>query len=190
MTFAVRPARASDLPAITAIYAQHVLHGIASFELEPPDLAEMTRRFEVLQADGMPYFVAVEREGGPEDGGDGALLGYAYAGYYRPRPGYRFCVEDSVYVDPGASGQGVGKALLEALIERATAAGFRKMVAIIGDSANAASIGLHASHGFRLAGTLRSIGFKHGQWVDSVLMERFLGEGDDSLPSEEPDTRR
>ncbi len=185
MSFTVRPARPADLPQITAIYAQHVLHGLASFELTPPDLTEMTRRFEGLEADGLPYFVA-------EDSGEGGtgVLGYAYAGYYRPRPGYRFCVEDSVYVDPGATGQGVGKALLEALIETATAMGFRKMVAIIGDSANAASIGLHASHGFLLAGTLRSIGFKHGQWVDSVLMERFLGEGDDSLPSAEPDTRR
>ncbi len=173
--FTVRQAGPQDMPGLQAIYAHHVLYGSASFELEPPDLAEFTRRYETLAEAGMPYFLA-ERDGVP--------LGYAYAGPYRPRPGYRFCVEDSVYVDPKAQGRGVGTALLEKLIEQATAMGFRKMVAIIGDSANAASIGLHASHGFILAGTLRSIGFKHGRWLDSVMMERFLGEGDSSLPQD------
>ena len=175
-SFAIRPARREDLPALQAIYALHVRHGLASFELEPPDLAEFTQRFETLRKAGMPYFVAEEN--------GGALLGYAYAGPYRPRPGYRFSLEDSVYVAPEALGRGAGKRLLERLIAEATALGYRKMVAIIGDSANAASIGLHASHGFILAGTLRSVGFKHGRWVDSVLMERFLGEGDTSLPRE------
>lgn len=174
--FILRDAAPGDLPALQAIYAHHVRTGLASFELEPPDLAEFTRRFEALKAEGLPYYLAEAKDGAP--------LGYAYAGRYRPRPGYRFSLEDSIYVAPEAQGRGVGKALLEALIEAATAMGYRKMVAIIGDSANAASIGLHASHGFLLAGTLRSVGFKHGRWVDSVLMERFLGEGDSSLPQE------
>jgi L-amino acid N-acyltransferase YncA len=173
----LRPAGYEDLPRLQEIYAHHVLTGTASFELEPPDLPEFTRRYESFKQSGMPYLLAEL---------DGRILGYAYAGPYRPRPGYRFCVEDSVYVAPEGGGKGLGSALLGRLIEDCTAAGFRKMVAIIGDSANVGSIALHARHGFVVAGCLRSVGFKHGRWLDSVLMDRWLGEGDRSLPRERP----
>jgi phosphinothricin acetyltransferase len=173
----LRAVRPGDLPRLLEIYAHHVRYGTASFELEPPDLAEFTRRYESLTQGGLPYLLA-------EIGGE--VLGYAYAGPYRPRPGYRFSVEDSVYVAPEGVGKGLGSLLLGRLIEDCRAAGFRKMVAIIGDSANVGSIALHARHGFVVAGCLRSVGFKHGRWLDSVLMDRWLGEGDRSLPQERP----
>lgn len=164
----IRDARDSDLPAITAIYAHWVTHGRASFELDPPDLAEMTRRRATVLAGGYPYLVAEH---------EGEVLGYAYASLYRARPAYRFTVENSVYVRPGGNRQGAGRALLEALIARCAESGFRLMIAVIGDSGNAPSIGLHAACGFQPAGLLPGTGWKHGQWVDTVLMTRELGAG-------------
>lgn len=170
----IRHALDSDLPAITAIYAHWVTHGRASFELEPPDLAEMTRRRATVMAGGYPYLVA-------EDGGE--VLGYAYASLYRARPAYRFTVENSVYVRPGGGRQGAGRALLEELIARCAASGFRLMIAVIGDSANTPSIGLHGACGFQPVGILPGTGWKHGQWVDTVLMTRELGEGRATPPA-------
>jgi len=171
----VRPAEERDVGPITAIYAHHVLTGLASFEVVPPDAAEMARRRANVLASELPYFVA-------EDAG--GILGYAYATPYRTRVGYRYTVEDSVYVDRGAVGRGVGRRLLQRLIEACTARGCRQMIAVIGDTGNAASIGLHEACGFARVGMLPSTGFKFGRWVDSVLMQRALGEGDRSLPGE------
>jgi phosphinothricin acetyltransferase len=165
----IRPAILSDIPAITRIYAVAVEHGTASFELEPPDEAEMARRMARLQEGGYPYIVA-ER--------DGAVAGYAYAGVYRARPAYRWSVEDTVYIAPQHQRAGIGRKLLDCLIEEAERAGFRQMIAVIGDSPNQApSIGLHRQAGFRLVGILENVGFKHGRWLDSVLMQRALGDG-------------
>lgn len=169
----VRDSRDEDLPAITAIYGHHVRHGLASFEEEAPSLEGMAKRRAGSLAAGYPYIVAEA---------EGRVLGYAYVSAYRPRPAYRFSVENSIYIDPDARRGGIGSALLPALIARCTAAGYRQMIAVIGDSANAASIGLHAKFGFREIGTIRSVGFKHGRWVDSVLMQRELGDGDSRLP--------
>lgn len=176
-TIVVRDAREADIPAIRAIYAHHVQHGLASFEETPPDEAEMLRRFRTLKEGGFPYLAA-------ELAGD--LVGYSYAGQYRPRPAYRYSVEDSVYVRDGMAGKGVGRALLTVLLARCTDMGFRQMIAIIGDSGNHGSIGLHQALGFETVGTIRSVGFKHGRWVDSVLLQRALGEGDTTLPSPRP----
>ena len=170
---AVRDALETDIPAIQAIYAHHVRHGLASFEEVPPDSAEMLRRFQALTQGGFPYLAAMLA---------GELAGYAYAGQYRPRPAYRYSVENSVYVRDGLSGKGIGRALLSALLARCTDLGFRQMIAVIGDSGNAGSIGLHRALGFESVGTIRSVGFKHGRWVDSVLMQRALGAGDATLP--------
>jgi phosphinothricin acetyltransferase len=170
----IRPAEARDVPAIAAIYAHHVLHGLASFELEPPDEAEMERRRGEIAARGLPYLAAFE---------GGELVGYAYAGPYRPRPAYRHTVENSVYVRPGRERRGVGRRLLAALLAECEARGMRQVVAVIGDSANHASIGLHESLGFRRAGVLRSVGYKFGRWVDSVQMQRELGPGDRAPPA-------
>lgn len=169
----IRPADAADMGAIQAIYAHHVLYGLASFEEVPPDVAELDRRRVDIIGRGLPYLVA-ER--------GGAVRGYAYAGPYRPRPAYRFTVEDSVYVAPDAVAQGVGRGLLREVIDRCTALGMRQMLAVIGDSGNSASIRLHASLGFRQAGQLQSVGFKLGRWVDSVVMQLALGEGGTTLP--------
>jgi phosphinothricin acetyltransferase len=168
----IRDSREDDVPAITAIYAHAVRHGLASFELDPPDQSEMARRRQAVLAAGYPHLIA-EHDG---------LAGYAYASAYRPRPAYRFSVENSVYVAPGRQRQRIGHALLEALIARCETAGFRLMVAVIGDSANHASIGLHAAHGFTRAGLLPAVGWKHGRWVDSVLMTRPLGDGATAPP--------
>ena len=168
MPLLVRPSIEADISAITAIYAHAVGHGTASFEVEPPDEAEMARRRQAVLAGGYPYLVAEI---------DGTLAGYAYAGAYRPRPAYRFTVEDSIYVALDRQGSGVGRALLVALIEACEALGFRQMVAVIGDSASQGSICLHESLGFRPVGVLEAIGFKHGRWLDVVLMQRALGEG-------------
>jgi phosphinothricin acetyltransferase len=164
----VRPLIEADLPAIQAIYAHHVRHGLASFEEEAPPVEEMQARWQKVLDIGLPYLAAAL---------DGEVVGYAYAGAYRPRPAYRFTVENSVYVRDGLAGRGVGKALLGALIERCAAGPWRQMVAVIGDRENQASIALHRSCGFRLVGTLEAVGFKHGRWVDSVLMQRPLGPG-------------
>jgi L-amino acid N-acyltransferase YncA len=175
MSLHVREAAHADLPGIAALYAHHVLSGFASFETEPPDLEEMTARFEAVRAKGFPWLAC-------EVGG--RLAGFAYASLYRLRPAYRFTLEDSIYVDPHFARHGAGRALLAALLERCEAIGCRQLVAVIGDSGNAASIGLHSALGFQLVGTLRAIGFKHGRWVDSVLMQRPIGPGDTSLPPE------
>ncbi len=169
----LRDAVDGDLPAIQAIYAHHVMHGLGSFEEVPPSLEEMTRRFRELREKGLPYLVATR---GPK------LLGYAYAGVFRPRSAYRYACEDSIYVAQDAVGQGVGKLMLAELIRRCTALGFRQMVAVIGDSANHGSIGVHRALGFAHAGNLESVGFKFGRWVDSVFMQLPLGSGDASLP--------
>ncbi len=168
VAIAVRDSTESDLPAIAAIYAHAVLHGSASFEIEPPGEAEMARRRADVLGHGLPHLVATR---------DGAVVGYAYAGLYRPRPAYRHTVEDSIYVAPHAQRCGVGRALLPALIGRCAAAGRRQMIAVIGDSANAGSIALHRAFGFRDAGVLEAVGFKFGRWLDSVLMQRALGDG-------------
>jgi len=169
----IRHAQPRDLAAITRIYDQAVRHGTASFELEPPDQTEMTRRFESLMAGGYPYLVA---EAG------GAVLGYAYAGPYRARPAYHWTVEDSIYIAPQSHRRGIGRMLLERLIVESEAGGFRQMIAVIGDSANAGSIELHRAAGFRMVGTFDNVGFKFGRWLDSVLMQRPLGEGSKSVP--------
>ncbi|MFO1142062.1 MAG: N-acetyltransferase family protein [Amaricoccus sp.] len=167
------PARDEDLAAVQAIYAHHVLHGLATFEEVPPDADEMARRRADVLARGLPYVVA---------GDAGRLLGFAYAGPYRLRSAYRFAVEDSIYLDPGALGRGIGRVLLERLVADSTAAGARQMLAVIGDSGNAASIAVHARTGFRHVGTFEAVGFKFGRWVDTVLMQRPLGPGADTLP--------
>jgi phosphinothricin acetyltransferase len=170
----VRPATPDDLPVIQAIYAHHVARGLASFEEEVPPVQEMRRRYEEVTAKGLPYLVA---EAG------GAIAGYGYCTLYRTRSAYRYALEDSVYVRNDAVGKGIGKAILGELVKRCEALGYRQMIAVIGDSANAASIGVHASQGFLRVGTLRSTGFKLGRWVDSVLMQRPLGTGDGTPPS-------
>jgi len=169
----IRDARPGDIPAICDIYAHHVVHGRGSFEEAPPDTAEMRRRFEDVRALGLPYIVAVAK---------GRVLGYAYAGLYRTRPAYRFTVENSVYVRDGSGGLGVGSTLLRVLIRRCTASGRRLMVAVIGDSQNVASIALHARAGFRLSGVIRNVGYKHGRWLDTVIMDLPLGKGAASHP--------
>jgi phosphinothricin acetyltransferase len=161
----VRASTEPDVARCTEIYAHHVLHGTASFEIDPPDRAEMTKRRAAVLDLGLPHLVA-ER--------DGKIMGYAYASNWRPRPAYKFSVEDSIYIDKDAVGQGVGRALLPVLIEQCTALGKKQMVAVIGDSASTPSIRLHAACGFRMVGTLENIGFKFGRWLDSVLMQRPL----------------
>jgi L-amino acid N-acyltransferase YncA len=169
----IRPAEASDIAAITGIYADAVRHGTASFEIDPPDQDEMTRRFESLRGGGFPYLVAQV---------DGAVVGYAYAGPYRARPAYRFTVEDSIYLAATARQRGIGRALLDRLIQDAERCGFRQMIAVIGDSDQPASIALHAAAGFRLIGTFEAVGYKLDRWLDSVLMQRPLGDGAMTAP--------
>src|SRR5580704_6376244 len=169
----IRVARSGDIPAITAIYADAVKYGTASFELEPPDETEMARRQNELLAKRFPYLIA-ERSG--------VVAGFAYAGPYRDRRAYDWCVEDSIYIAPQFHRQGIGRLLLVRLIAESEALGFRQMLGVIGDSANTASIAVHAACGFRLIGNFQSIGFKHGRWLDTVLMQRGLGSGDRSPP--------
>jgi len=171
----LRDCREGDLEAVRVIYAREVLEGTASFELEPPDLAELTARWRAIRSARLPYVVA-------EQGG--RIAGYAYAGPYRARPGYRYTVENSVYVAPWARRQGIGRVLLDRLIAAASDRGMRQMVAIIGDSAHVASIALHERAGFRLVGALENVGCKFGRWLDTVIMQRALGEGAASLPPE------
>jgi L-amino acid N-acyltransferase YncA len=170
----IRDADLDDMVAIQAIYAFHVSHGLGSFEEAVPDLAEMTRRWRDISSRQYPYLVA-ER--------DGRILGYAYAGAFRPRSAYRHTVEDSIYIAHDAQRLGIGRLLLTELIGRCTALGYRQMVAVIGDSGNTGSINLHLALGFRHAGVLTACGFKFGRWVDTVLMQRALGPGDSTLPS-------
>jgi phosphinothricin acetyltransferase len=168
----VREIEPGDIEAVTAIYGHHVLTGFGSFEETPPSVADMTGRIAAVRKLGLPYLVAE----------DGEILGYAYASAFRPRPGYRFTAEDSVYVAPGAMGRGVGRALLQAIIDRCSALGLRQLMAIIGDSENAPSVGLHAALGFTYIGAARAVGFKHGRWVDIVWMQRALNDGAASDP--------
>jgi phosphinothricin acetyltransferase len=170
---AIRAGRRADIAAITRIYAEAVEHGTATFEIAPPAESEMARRQRALLADGYPYLVA-------EVGG--VVAGYAYAGPYRARPAYHWCVEDSIYLAPQFRHRGLGTALLMRLVKDAAACGFRQMIAVIGDSAQAPSIAMHARVGFAHIGTLRSVGFKHGRWLDTVLMQRPLGSGDQTPP--------
>ncbi|AMJ62138.1 GNAT family N-acetyltransferase [Bosea sp. PAMC 26642] len=171
-TLSIRPAGPADIPAITAIYAHAVLHGTASWELDPPDESEMLRRHEAILAGGYPW-LAAER--------DGILLGYAYAGAYRPRPAYRATVENSIYIAPDAQGLGIGSALLAALMRACAERGFRQMIAVIGDGTGA-SRRLHERAGFRLIGIAEKVGYKHGRWLDQMLMQKELGEGDRAPP--------
>jgi L-amino acid N-acyltransferase YncA len=172
----VRDARDADLVAVQAIYAHHVLHGLATFEEVPPTVAELRARHASVVGQGLPYLVAEQT---------GAVVGYCYAASYRPRPAYRYAVENSVYVADGLAGRGIGVALLGELIARCEAGPWRQMIAIIGDSDNAGSIALHRRLGFAHVGTLRSVGFKLGRWVDSVVMQRALGPGDAASPDGE-----
>lgn len=170
----IRDANEADMTAVEAIYAHHVLNGIATFETTPPSANELNDRREAVRAAGLPYLVADV---------DSRVLGYAYATSYRPRPAYRYTVEDSVYVADGYGGHGIGSALLGELIRRCEAGPWRQMLAVIGNSGNEGSIALHRRLGFETVGTFKSAGFKFGGWVDTVLMQRPLGEGDGSLPN-------
>src|SRR3954447_19423741 len=170
----IRPAAEVDLPAVTQIYEHAVRYGTATFELVPPDIAEMTRRFRALVDGGFPYLVAAR---------EGVAIGYAYAGPYRPRPAYRFTVENSVYLQPAIHRRGIGLKLLQRLIAESETRGYRQMIAVIGDSANAGSIGVHTRCGFAMTGTFYNVGFKFGRWLDTVMMQRALGEGAATLPT-------
>jgi L-amino acid N-acyltransferase YncA len=169
----IRAATQADIPEIQAIYAHHVLHGKGTFEEAPPSVEELAERLAEVCGHGWSWLVATDATG---------VLGYAYYTRFRDRSAYRYCAEDSVYVREDVRGQGVGKALVARLIEDATAKGMRQMIAVIGDSDNAGSIGVHASLGFHMVGTLRSVGVKFGQWVDVVSMQRPLGQGDTDVP--------
>ncbi|WP_237152815.1 GNAT family N-acetyltransferase [Oryzibacter oryziterrae] len=170
----IRPAQPKDIAAIAAIYAEAGIKGTASWELEAPDHAEMLRRFETITGAGFPYIVAEL---------NGAVVGYAYANTYRPRQAYRFTVENSIYMDPAAQGRGIGKRLLKVLVDDCARRGFRQMIAVIGDSDNLASQKLHASLGFELVGIAKGLGYKHGRWLDQILMQRALGEGSTGAPA-------
>jgi L-amino acid N-acyltransferase YncA len=170
----IRTATLADVPDIQAIYAHHVLNGTGTFEEEPPSVEEMTARFQKVVDRGYVWLVACDASG---------VLGYGYYAPFRERSAYRFTVEDSIYVREDVRGQGVGKALVVRLIELATAAGLRQMIAVIGDSENVGSIGVHASLGFHMIGTMRSAGMKFGRWLDVVTMQRPLGKGDTNLPA-------
>ena len=170
----IRASLPGDLPAITSIYSHHVRHGLASFEETPPSVEEMTARRNDVLARGFPYLVAAQND---------QVLGYAYANLYRTRPAYRYTLENSIYLHADAAGRGIGKRLLQALLQACEQQGTRQMIAIIGDSENHASIKLHAACGFTQTGTLYAVGFKFGRWVDSVVMQKALGDGSASLPS-------
>lgn len=171
----IRKAQPRDLARVQEIYAHHVRHGTATFEIEPPPVEEMQRRFDAVVGAGLPWVVA-------EVGG--VVVGFGYAGMYRPRPAYRFTVEDSVYLVPRWTHRGIGRAVLTRLVESAEQAGCRQMVAVIGDSANAASIAVHRALGFQMVGVLRDVGFKFGRWLDTVIMQRPLGPGAGDTPGE------
>jgi phosphinothricin acetyltransferase len=170
----LRHAEQADLPAIQSIYAHHVLHGTGTFEEVPPSVEEMTERWEAAQARGWRWVVAAD---------DSGVLGYAAYAQFRHKSGYRCCAEDSIYVRDDVRGQGVGKALVGRVVEEAAAGGFRQMIAVIGDSENVGSIGVHASLGFRQIGVLRAVGIKFGRWLDAVYMQRAIGLGDADVPA-------
>jgi L-amino acid N-acyltransferase YncA len=169
----IRPSADTDLPAITALYGHHVLHGTGTFETTPPTEVDMAARRADVLGKGLPWLVAEE---------GGRVLGYAYCQWFKPRPAYRFSAEDSIYLHPDAAGKGLGKLLLGALVEQAEAAGVRKLIAVIGDSANAGSIGVHRALGFTPVGTIASCGWKFGRWLDIVLMDKSIGAGDATPP--------
>jgi len=173
MSLEIRDLTPDDLSEVTSIYADAVANGTASYEIVPPDLSEMTERYQALKAKGYPYLAAVDEKG--------SLAGYAYASAFRTRPAYRWLVEDSIYIHPSARGRGVGKALLSALLDRCETAGFRQMVAVIG-GASEASMAVHRSCGFEFSGRMVGTGFKHGLWLDTVFMQKALGEGNTTLP--------
>jgi phosphinothricin acetyltransferase len=172
-SFSIRDARHEDLPAITGIYAESVMNGVASYELAPPDLAEMESRFTAIAGQGYPYIVA--------EVGNGRVLGYAYASAFRTRPAYRWLVENSIYLAPDARGRGIGRGLLDELVNRCTGLGFRQMIAVIG-GAHPASVAVHRAAGFSECGRMEATGFKHGRWLDTVLMQLPLGEGSTTDP--------
>jgi phosphinothricin acetyltransferase len=174
---AITPASLGDAAEVAEIYAHHVLHGTASYETDPPDAAEISARMAKVLGPGWPWLVARD--------GDGTMLGYAYASQFRDRTAYRFTCEDSIYIRHDCRGRGLGKLLMQALIAACEARGFRQMIAVIG-GAEAASVALHAAQGFSHAGIMRSIGRKHGRWLDTVYMQRQLGAGDNLPPEEEP----
>ncbi len=169
----IRPSTEADIAAITAIYQHHVLHGTGTFEIDPPSIADMAARRADVLARNLPWLVAEK---------NGEVLGFAYANWFKPRPAYRFSAEDSIYVADAARGMGVGRKLLSELATQAEAAGVRKLLAVIGDSANVGSIGVHRSLGFTDVGVMRSVGWKFGAWRDIVLMEKILGAGDTTSP--------
>jgi phosphinothricin acetyltransferase len=171
----IRPSTPADLPAITAIYAWTVLNGTGTFELDAPDATEMTRRRDDVLGKGLPWLVAQR---------DGVVLGYAYANHFRPRRAYRFCLEDSVFLASEARGQGLGRLLLAELMARCEAAGARQMLAVIGDSANLASIGVHGTLGFEHVGVMKAVGWKFERWLDVVIMQKRLGTGASNAPLE------
>jgi len=173
----IRPSTDTDLPAITAIYAHHVLNGTGTFEVDPPSLDDMRARRADVLSKGLPWLVAVAKENEEE-----TVIGYAYCNWFKPRPAYRFSAEDSIYLSPEAAGKGVGRTLLAELMAQAQRAGVRKLIAVIGDSANAGSIAVHTSAGFQSVGVLKSSGWKFDKWLDVVLMDKFLGEADASPP--------
>jgi L-amino acid N-acyltransferase YncA len=170
----IRPSADADVKDVTAIYAHHVLHGTGTFETVPPTEADMAARRADVLGKGLPYLVA-------EEGGQ--VLGFAYCQWFKPRPAYRFSAEDSIYLHPDARGKGLGKQLLAELARQAEAAGIRKLIAVIGDSGNAGSVGVHRSLGFTQVGIFQSCGWKFGRWLDIVLMEKFIGAGD-TTPAE------
>jgi L-amino acid N-acyltransferase YncA len=170
----IRPSSADDLPALTAIYGWHVRHGTGTFEVDPPSLDDMARRRDDVVAKGLPYLVLEE---------EGTVAGYAYANQFRPRPAYRFCLEDSVYLAPEKAGRGFGRLLLTELLARCEAAGARQMLAVIGDSQNGGSIGVHRALGFDHTGTIRAAGWKFDRWLDVVVMQRHLGPGAATAPA-------
>lgn len=173
----VRDATGADLPNIQAIYAQHVLHGVASFEETPPTVDDLRGRHASVLSHGLPYLVAEV---------DGAIAGYCYATPYRPRAAYRNTIEDSIYMDHAFRRRGIGRVLLQALIERCETGPWRQMVAVIADGGSGGSASLHRSLGFEMVGTLKAVGFKHGRWLDTTLMQRTLGAGDATLPAARP----
>jgi L-amino acid N-acyltransferase YncA len=173
----IRPSRDADLPEITAIYGHHVLHGTGTFEIDPPTLDDMTLRRADVLAKGLPYLVAEQTEGGTT-----RVVGFAYCTWFKPRPAYRFSAEDSVYVAPNLQAKGVGRALLAELASKAESIGVRKLIAVIGDSANAGSIGVHRAIGFSHVGILKACGWKFDRWLDVVMMEKALGFGDTTPP--------
>lgn len=171
----ISPTELADIPAIQEIYAHHVLHGIASFEEEPPSVEDMTQRFQAIMKKGQPYFKVKQSD-------TGEIVGYCYAGSFRERNAYRFTVETSLYLKPGFEGQGLGGLMLDTLIQACTERGYRQMVAVIGDSENHGSISTHKSRNFKHIGIMPATGFKHGRWIDTVLMQRDINGGSTTLP--------